>query len=79
VPGQPITRGPTTFVVAPLCSACGQPAEKLGADFGIGGYEFWGVPGVDVHWRTVSDCCEAPLMENAAGNVAKLRNPRRIT
>lgn len=47
-----------------LCSACGQPAVPTKVDFGIGDYEFWGARGVHRDVRTVSDCCEADMMEN---------------
>lgn len=33
-------------------------------DFGIGSYEFWGAPGVDVNIQQVTECCEDHLVPN---------------
>lgn len=72
VPDQPITWGPEKIVLEELCSACGQPADAREVDFGIGAYEFWGACGVHKDWQTVSECCEAPMMENTQANTAKM-------
>lgn len=51
-----------------LCESCGQPSETTEVDFGIGSYEFWGSPGVDVNIQTVSCCCEAGMIDNTRRN-----------
>ena len=48
-----------------LCEGCGQPAETSDVDFGIGAYEYWGAPGVDVNVQNVTDCCEMSLVSNS--------------
>jgi len=48
----------------PLCSQCRLPADGKTVDEGIGHYEFWGSPGVDHQWVTVSECCEAGFVAN---------------
>lgn len=47
-----------------LCESCGQPADCEEVDFGIGAYEYWGAPGVDVNIQLVSTCCEAGVVPN---------------
>jgi hypothetical protein len=47
-----------------LCEACGQPAELTTVDYGIGAYEFWGIPGVHRDVHTVTVCCEAGTVDN---------------
>lgn len=61
VPGD---RGPNRWEVTPLCAMCGQPAECVQRDFGIGAYEYWGSPGVDVNLQLVTECCEANEVSN---------------
>lgn len=72
IPGQPATWGPAKAIVEDICSCCGQPADTREVDFGIGSYEYWGSTGFDSNVQTVSSCCEAPMMENTAANVAKM-------
>ena len=45
------------------CPACGKETRGEWVDFGIGAYEYWGAPGVDVRMDYVSSCCEASLPE----------------
>lgn len=47
-----------------LCSECGQPAEAITVDYGIGAYEYWGMRGVHRDVQTVTECCEASFTEN---------------
>lgn len=47
-----------------LCEDCGQPAEEITVDFGVGAYEYWGYRGVHRDVQRVSACCEASLVEN---------------
>ena len=42
-----------------LCKECNRECKVITVDFGIGAYEYWGAPGVDVQLAEVSDCCEA--------------------
>jgi hypothetical protein len=42
-----------------ICKACNRGCRVVTVDFGIGAYEYWGAPGVDVQLAEVSDCCEA--------------------
>ena len=49
----------------PLCGYCKQVCSPIPMDFGVGYTEFWGAPGVDTDWRTVSDCCEAGVYEDS--------------
>lgn len=49
--------------VGPVCPACGQECQGSWEDFGIGRYDYWGAPGVDVRMAYVSTCCEAQLPE----------------
>jgi len=46
---------------APYCGECGLPCKAVIIDFGIGPYEFWGAPGIDIDNRLVSDCCNAEM------------------
>jgi hypothetical protein len=55
------------------CTACGQPCEVCIIDYGIGPYEYWGAPGVDVQLMAVSDCCEAPAVDDT-GNQITVQN-----
>lgn len=50
----------------PYCSACSGAAEPVQRDFGIGHYEHHGTCGIDRNIKTVSDCCEATLYEDAS-------------
>lgn len=55
-------------ILPELCESCGQPSEATEVDFGIGAYEYWGCPGVDVNIQMVSVCCEAPMIDNTRRN-----------
>jgi hypothetical protein len=46
------------------CSDCGKECSSTQIDEGIGPYEFWGARGVHHDWVTVSDCCEAEILES---------------
>lgn len=46
-----------------FCSDCGKECTVIEVDFGIGAYEYWGAPGVDIQIADVSDCCEADTQE----------------
>lgn len=48
----------------PCCTACGKKCQTKEIDIGIGGYEFWGSPGFDQRYVTVSECCEADVEVN---------------
>lgn len=50
----------------PYCGHCGEPAEPVPIDFGIGHYEAWGAAGCDRNVQTVSRCCEATLYSDAS-------------
>jgi len=39
------------------CGTCKEQCEYSIEDQGIGAYEFWGSPSVDVSYVLVSDCC----------------------
>lgn len=47
-----------------LCEACRLPAEGYDCDFGVGLTEFWGRVSRHTDVQHVSECCEAPLIEN---------------
>ena len=42
-----------------ICKACNRECRVVTVDFGIGAYEYWGAPGVDIQLADVSECCEA--------------------
>ena len=46
-----------------FCDNCGEvPEEECGyVDFGIGPYEFWGMPGVDHNWQFVHLECKGKV------------------
>jgi|688.fasta_scaffold2595658_2 hypothetical protein len=44
-------------LICPGCAVIDPEMEWV--DFGIGSYEYWGAPGVDVQWAWVTRCCEA--------------------
>jgi hypothetical protein len=46
-----------------ICEACGCECDVVTIDVGIGVYEYWGAPGCDVHYVTVSNCCEADVID----------------
>ncbi len=49
-----------------ICSKCKELCEVILIDFGIGGYEYWGIPGNDVQLEALSICCDAPVyIENS--------------
>lgn len=50
----------------PYCGHCGEAAEPVQRDFGIGAYEAWGATGFDRNVQTVSRCCEATLYSDAS-------------
>jgi len=43
------------------CGCCGQRAQGMSLDFGIGAYEYWGAKGYDRNICWVSECCETTL------------------
>jgi len=47
-----------------LCAGCKLPTDGKTIDVGIGSYEYWGSPGVDRHFVTVSKCCEMGFVAN---------------
>lgn len=66
---RPLTRWDSwrrAFVAEPqpLCAHCGRPTDAVTVDFGIGPYEAWGVRGWHRDVHTVSECCEASLVDN---------------
>lgn len=54
----------TTHPSDQLCDGCGQPAEEVEVDYGIGAYEYWGSRGFHRDVRTVTRCCEAAAIAN---------------
>lgn len=44
-----------------FCGECHEACEIAWEDVGIGSYEFWGAPGVDVQLEPMSDCCSADI------------------
>lgn len=60
----PGDRGPDRYELTEVCAGCGQPAETKAMDFGIGSYEYWGCPGVDVDIQQVTECCETGTVPN---------------
>ena len=46
-----------------ICESCERECTLITVDFGIGAYEYWGAPGIDVQLAEVTDCCEAGLKE----------------
>lgn len=66
---KPGDKGPGK--VSDLCESCGQPADLVEMDFGIGAYEFWGSPGVDVNIQVVTACCEASTVPNSRAEHVK--------
>lgn len=69
----PGDRGPDRYELTELCAACGQPAELIEVDFGIGPYEFWGATGVHVDIQTVTECCESNTVPNTWSNHCKYK------
>ena len=59
-----------------LCSSCGFPANSIKVDFGIGAHEYWGSRGRHRDVRTVSECCEADLLDNRPGRYQEHRAER---
>lgn len=59
--GRCFGKEPGTF-----CGACGEPAVPVRRDFGFGAYECHGSTGVHRDIRTVSECCEAELFDDAS-------------
>ena len=47
-----------------VCSECGKYCSAILLDFGIGSYEYWGSQDYEEHWRWVSPCCEAEVVES---------------
>jgi hypothetical protein len=45
------------------CKECGKECTGKQVDEGIGPYEFWGAPGVHHDWVTLSDCCDADVLD----------------
>ena len=60
--GKCIARG----THGPYCGHCGEPASPRRVDFGYGVTEFWGHVSNHRDVQIVSDCCEAPLWEDAS-------------
>ena len=58
-----------------ICSCCGDEAEPVMINCGVGPYEYWGMRGVDVNMQELSQCCEAECVE---GGVSLLRRVTRI-
>ena len=51
------------------CTACKEHCEVVVVDFGIGPFEFWGATGVDSRPDVVSNCCEAPVLDEAGDRI----------
>ena len=46
-----------------VCSECGEECCGHLVDCGIGPYEFWGQRCTHHDWRMMSQCCDAPFLE----------------
>lgn len=46
------------------CAACLEECRAIEVDFGIGAWEYWGATGWDSQIHTVSNCCEADLINH---------------
>lgn len=51
------------LVSGTYCKDCHERCRPQRMDFGIGAYEYWGARGNDVNIQTVSDCCEAEVVD----------------
>lgn len=54
-----------------ICEGCKQECSVGIVDFGIGHYEFWGAPGFDSQPAAVSECCEAPAVDNEGNDISE--------
>lgn len=52
-----------------VCSECKKISHGKVVDEGIGPYEYQGMKGVDVNLCLVSECCEAPLLDDKGKEV----------
>lgn len=52
-----------------ICTSCGEPCDPMIIDLGIGSYEYWGAPGIDVQLTVVSQCCEAAIIDESSTHV----------
>jgi hypothetical protein len=52
--------------MATICSECGNYADPVMIDCGIGAYEYWGSCGTHVDYQPLSPCCEAECVEGGA-------------
>ena len=59
------------------CSDCGEIANIIQEDIGIGHYEFWGAPGFDSQIITITDCCSSEDFEPyyEEDEISELDNP----
>ena len=48
----------------PYCGDCKQECKVIEVDNGIGAYEFWGAPGVDIRLCLESDCCGGDVFDD---------------
>jgi len=46
------------------CGTCRAECDIHTVDEGIGHYEFWGQPGIDIQLVVVSDCCDEPVYDD---------------
>ena len=46
-----------------VCDYCKSKCLGRFVDFGIGPYEYWGHMGCDTNIQWVSDCCDAPVVD----------------
>ena len=51
-----------------FCAYCKEPCEVAGEDIGVGYYEYWGMIGLDVKWKPISNCCSETLLESPLTN-----------
>jgi hypothetical protein len=56
-------------LISGKCEDCGKMVRGTWADFGIGAYEYWGYKGVDTNFQFVSECCEAPILDETGAYV----------
>jgi len=50
------------------CKSCEKECREVQRDFGIGPYEYWGIPGNDVRLEWVSNCCDGDVERKLVSN-----------
>jgi len=52
-----------------ICTNCKEHCEVNIVNNGIGPYEYWGAKGNDVQLEATSNCCDAPAIIHASGEM----------